>query len=154
MKRNDPVSIVRSLGRDELESLVLERILGTFSSTGIHFQAEILAEERLLERLCELARSHPDVMQVHYKLIGRLFPNDAAKYLENRIRKELERAHSRNGYRAIAAELREYRGFAGTETAVAFVEELCSIHANRPAMIEELKKASGARGRGPSPERR
>jgi len=105
--------------------------------------AEILASEKLVERLRELIKADASLIRAHYKIIGQSFPEDAARYLEQGIRKQLERAHSRGGYQRIAEMVREFGGYAGKPAMVKLVDELVSSYSNRPAMIAELRKAVG-----------
>lgn len=123
--------------------LLRERILGSLPSGARHFIAKILASENLVERLRELIKTDASLIQTHYKQIGQSFPEDAAHYLEQGIRKELERTHSRGGYQRIAETVREFGGYAGKPAVVKLVDDLVSSYSNRPAMIAELRKAVG-----------
>lgn len=120
-----------------------ERILVSLPSGTRHFTAEILASENLIERLRELTKADASLIRTHYKQIGQSFPEDAAHYLEQGIRKELKRTHSRGGYQRIAETVREFGGYAGKPAMVKLVDALVSSYSNRPAMIAELRKAVG-----------
>ena len=120
--------------------ILRERIIGSLPSNPRHFMAEILASENLVERLRELTKADASLLRVHYKQIGQSFPEDAARYLEQGIRKELKRTHSRGGYQHIAESVREFGGYAGKPAMVNLVDELVLSYSNRPAMIAELRK--------------
>ena len=93
--------------------------------------------------LRELAKADASLMWMHYKQIGRSFPEDAARHLEQGIRNELTRTHSRGGYQRIAERVREFGGYAGSPSMSKLVDDLLSRYLNRPAMIAELGKALG-----------
>jgi len=120
-----------------------ERIIASLPTNSHYFHATIFAAEGLVERLRELASHDGSVMRDHYQQIGRGFPDDAARYLEKGIRKELERPQSRHGYERIATEVREYGGYAGSPAMVKLVDDLLSRYSNRPAMIAELNRVLG-----------
>ena len=132
---------------------VRERIIVSIAAQSLSFHAEILEAEGLIKDLAELARTHPSTLEQHYKRIGRVAPELAAGHLERQVRMELERTHSRNGYRYIADKVREYAGFAGKEAAFGLVEDLCSRYSNRPAMIQELRAALVGRRASPPRDR-
>ncbi len=133
----------RRVPKDGEWEVVRERIIASLPTKSGYFQAAIFAAEGLVERLRDLASHDESVMRDHYRQIGHSFPDDAARYLEKGIRKELERTHSRNGYERIATEVREYGGYAGRSAMIKLFDDLLSRYSNRPAMIAELSKAVG-----------
>lgn len=68
------------------------------------------------------------------------FPDEIAALYENIIDEILAAAAGRSGYKRAVAYLRRMHKIGQTARAETIVQRICTQYANRPALLDELRK--------------
>ena len=120
---------------------ITDRVLTAIAPHDEDLAAEICALEKRWEELLAIATGKTWIMEEHYRVLGKHYPECVARWLEKGIRRELTSARGRETYRRVASRVSDYRRVVGIAAARALVDKLVTAYSNRPAMIEELRKA-------------
>lgn len=106
----------------------------------------LLAEEgRLSELMDEIERRKSIAELMHYdRLLAKDYPQRVIRLYHNKVMTDLDRACSRNGYRAALMYLERMGTLPGTERAFVDTADLIrATYPRRPALHDELRKIGG-----------
>ncbi|OHD25296.1 MAG: hypothetical protein A2Y38_08680 [Spirochaetes bacterium GWB1_59_5] len=133
--------VMKRISNSANRKAMTDRILSHSSRHDEYFAATICALERRWEELQVLAVKNSSIMRQHYQALGKHYPESVARWLDTSIRQALRTAQDRSSYQKTAALVRDLLRIAGKPAAESLVRDLVATYSNRPAMIEELRKA-------------
>jgi hypothetical protein len=146
--------MVRSFSADRFKALkkrytklgswndALNRVIADLKKRGSSGAlASIYEAERMTDRLLALAEKESCIFREYIDVIGKAYPEKAARYLEREVGRALARTSSRGVYAHNAEEILHYGKYAGKEAAQALMESLIAVYPSRRAMKEELERA-------------
>ena len=133
--------VMKRIGTAEQKKAITDCILSDVGKRNEFFAAEICVLERRWKELHTLAIKNNSIMGHHYQALGKHYPETVSPWLGKTIRQALRAAQSRSSYRKTAALVSDLQRIGGKSAADLLVHDLVASFSNRPAMIEELRKA-------------
>jgi hypothetical protein len=107
---------------------------------GVSNYAELLSRENELERLLEVVKQHPSLIQYYGTKLGGVYPDEVGQLFETYILIEAKAANNRREYRQVSQLLNLQSQSVGKDRALELIDSLKKMYPQRPAMLDELEK--------------